>query len=71
MRATHGIELFYVFKTTPGGVQAEEADIRVADAMHAAWLRFAESGDPNGKGFRSGRRFPVRMTHILNSATGW
>ena len=49
--ATHGIELFYVFKTTPGGVQAEEADIRVADAMHGVWLRFAESGDPNGKGF--------------------
>ena len=49
--ATHGIELFYVFKTIPAGIQAEEADIRVADAMHAAWLRFAESGDPNGRGF--------------------
>lgn len=49
--ATHGIELFYVFKTIPGGVHPEEADIKVADALHAAWLRFAESGDPNGKGF--------------------
>jgi hypothetical protein len=47
----HGIELFYVFKTIPAGVQAEEADLKVADAMHAAWLRFSESGDPNGKGF--------------------
>jgi para-nitrobenzyl esterase len=48
--ATHGIELFYVFKTIPAGVQEEEADLKVADAMHAAWLRFSESGDPNGKG---------------------
>ena len=48
--ATHGVELFYVFKTIPPGVRAEEADIRVADAMHAAWLRFALSGDPNGEG---------------------
>ena len=49
--ATHGVELFYVFKTIPPGVRAEEADFRVADAMHGAWLRFAASGDPNGNGF--------------------
>ncbi|HMK39852.1 MAG TPA: carboxylesterase family protein [Bacteroidota bacterium] len=48
--ATHGVELFYVFKTIPPGVHADEADLRVADAMHAAWLRFARSGDPNGEG---------------------
>ena len=51
MGATHGVEIFYVFKTIPLGVGAEDADIRLADNMHGAWLRFAETGNPNGKGF--------------------
>ena len=50
MGATHGAELFYVFKTIPERVKPEEADLKVADAMHGAWLRFAASGDPNGGG---------------------
>jgi para-nitrobenzyl esterase len=50
MGATHGVELFYVFKTIPLGVGAEDADIRLADKMHGAWLHFAETGNPNGKG---------------------
>jgi carboxylesterase type B len=46
-------------------VQAEEADLKVADAMHAAWLRFAESGDPNGKGFPGWPAFsPANDTHF-------
>ena len=48
--ATHGIEIFYVFKTLPRGNWTDEADIAVSNAMHAAWLRFARSGNPNGKG---------------------
>jgi para-nitrobenzyl esterase len=51
--ATHGIELFYVFKTVPPGVHPGESDIALSDAMHAAWIRFAQSGDPNGNGFPS------------------
>ncbi len=48
--ATHGAELFYVFKTIPPGVRPDEADMSVAEAMHGAWLRFAATGDPNGGG---------------------
>ena len=50
MGATHGVELFYVFKTIPPGVSAGDADVGLADKMHGAWLRFAETGDPNGGG---------------------
>jgi para-nitrobenzyl esterase len=49
--ATHGVELFYVFKTIPAGVHPAEPDLALSNAMHAAWLRFAQSGDPNGNGF--------------------
>ena len=48
--ATHGIDIFYVFKTLPPGNWTDEADVAVSDAMHATWLRFATSGDPNGPG---------------------
>jgi len=47
MGATHGAEIFYVFKNLPsvaGGTRDEE----LSDAMQAAWLRFAKTGNPNG-----------------------
>ncbi|MBT3377427.1 MAG: carboxylesterase family protein [Lentisphaerae bacterium] len=47
MGATHGAEIMYVFRTLPRWLQAE-ADKAVAETMHAAWLRFAQTGDPNG-----------------------
>lgn len=47
MGATHGAEIFYVFKNLPPVAKAEK-DVAVSNAMHAAWLRFAETGDPNG-----------------------
>jgi para-nitrobenzyl esterase len=47
--ATHGIEIFYVFKTLrPFG--NEKADRDLAETMHRSWLRFARTGDPNGEG---------------------
>ncbi|MGK6320375.1 carboxylesterase/lipase family protein [Sphingomonas sp. DT-204] len=53
-RAPHGAEIFYVFKTlgrepgqplTPGA-----ADLRLADAIHARWVAFARTGNPNVEG---------------------
>ena len=49
MGATHGIDIFYVFKTLPPGNWTNEVDVAVSDTMHAAWLRFATTGDPNGQ----------------------
>ena len=46
--ATHGAEIFYVFKNIPKLVSPEQSDIALATAMHSAWVRFALRGDPNG-----------------------
>lgn len=46
--ATHGAEIFYVFKTLPS-VMGETRDEEVSETMHAAWLRFATTGNPNGE----------------------
>ncbi|HUI63463.1 MAG TPA: carboxylesterase/lipase family protein [Bacteroidota bacterium] len=46
--ATHGAELFYVFKNIPKLVSPEQSDLALANAMHAAWVRFAQQGNPNG-----------------------
>ena len=47
MGATHGAEVFYVFKTLPR-LGSDSTDAALSQAMHAAWLRFAKTGDPNG-----------------------
>ena len=50
----HGEEVCYVFNTlglAPTGQEAppfDSVDARVAEAMQAAWVRFAATGDPNG-----------------------
>jgi len=48
--ATHGAEIFYVFKTFPAATSPESQDYAVAAAMHGAWLRFAIAGNPNPDG---------------------
>lgn len=53
-RAPHGAEIFYVFKTLgrepdlplPPG----PADVQLADNIHARWVAFARSGNPNVAG---------------------
>ncbi|MBI3929023.1 MAG: carboxylesterase family protein [Armatimonadetes bacterium] len=49
MGATHGVDVLYVFRTLPPG-WTDEVDSRVSETMHAAWVRFANAGDPNGGG---------------------
>ncbi|MFQ5749863.1 MAG: carboxylesterase/lipase family protein [Planctomycetota bacterium] len=48
MGATHGAEIFYVFGNLLKGSWTEDADFALSRTMHAAWLRFARTGDPNG-----------------------
>lgn len=47
MGATHGAEIFYVFKNLPLYVR-DKKDQEVSETMHGAWLRFAKTGNPNG-----------------------
>ncbi|HEX4199226.1 MAG TPA: carboxylesterase family protein [Caulobacteraceae bacterium] len=55
-RAPHGGEIFYVFETLgqqPAGIGAfppTAADRKAAAEMHARWIAFARTGDPNGEG---------------------
>lgn len=49
----HGDEVPYAFDTldahaAAGGPRYDDADRALARTMHAAWLRFARDGDPNG-----------------------
>lgn len=52
----HGEEVQYVFNTLGLALPGQEAapfdgvDEDVAEAMQAAWVRFAATGDPNGEG---------------------
>jgi para-nitrobenzyl esterase len=45
--ATHGVELPYVFGTL---ADPPADDAALSDTMQAYWIRFAETGDPNGAG---------------------
>ena len=47
----HAIELRFVFGTL--GENASDAEQRVSDMMRAQWVKFAETGDPNGAGLPS------------------
>jgi para-nitrobenzyl esterase len=53
-RATHGAEIFYVFKTLGRepdvASKPQPADEELADRIHARWVAFAKSGNPNGIG---------------------
>ena len=49
--AAHTSEVPYVFDNTGGDAsQFEDIDRTVSGAMAAAWVRFAKTGDPNGRG---------------------
>lgn len=47
--AYHAAEIIYAFDNLEKSpLEWEDADRRVADAMSAYWINFAEAGDPNG-----------------------
>ncbi|HTY94125.1 MAG TPA: carboxylesterase family protein, partial [Steroidobacteraceae bacterium] len=53
LRAHHGLDVALVFNNVGAATTVGDALVQaqqVADAMSAAWLRFARTGDPNGPG---------------------
>jgi para-nitrobenzyl esterase len=75
----HASEIAYVFGTLGGGAKpATDEEIQLSELMQAAWVRFAQTGDPNGGGLtwpKYGKddpylRFEVKTTveHGLRTA---
>jgi para-nitrobenzyl esterase len=48
--AYHGAEIPYVFDTADVWLPADATDRSLTGAMLAYWIRFAQTGDPNGEG---------------------
>ncbi len=58
--ACHALEIAFVFDTLATGrgrpLGGDEAPQGLADAMHAAWVAFARTGDPGRPPYQSDRR---------------
>ncbi|MBD3291418.1 MAG: carboxylesterase family protein [Armatimonadia bacterium] len=48
--AFHGLEIAYIFGVGKVERMLGETDRALSEAMRATWVRFAETGDPNGEG---------------------
>jgi para-nitrobenzyl esterase len=78
----HGDEVPYAFDTldahaAAGGPRYDDADRALARTMHAAWLRFARDGDPNGGDLPHWPRYDARTDPHLElgdrvaTGSGW
>jgi len=66
--APHGGEVPYVFEafgTGPGQPAPTDADRAMAARVHAYWVNFARTGDPNGAGAPSWPRFTPQAQTLL------
>jgi carboxylesterase type B len=63
----HGDEVPFVFGTGA----FDEADRAVSDAMMAAWVQFAATGDPNGPGVPAWAPFDPTRDNYLTFASGF
>ncbi len=48
--AFHGSEIAYVFGTLGTRQPPTDDEVRLSERMQSAWVRFAQTGDPNGQG---------------------
>ena len=73
--AAHGSEIPYVFNTLGAGggggfggppSQPTDEDRKVAQTIHAYWVNFAKTGNPNGPGLTNWPRYDVQKDVIFD-----
>jgi para-nitrobenzyl esterase len=72
LRAHHGLDVALVFNNVTAATTVGDAVVeaqQVADAMSAAWLRFARTGNPNGPGLAYWPAFDPQLqpTMVFNA----
>jgi para-nitrobenzyl esterase len=67
LRATHGVELPYVFgDLDPDAASWSSSDMELAATIQQYWTNFAKTGDPNGAGLPRWATFDRKQAKVMN-----
>ncbi|MFP5230143.1 MAG: carboxylesterase/lipase family protein [Acidobacteriota bacterium] len=66
--AFHATEIPFVFDTVKDkyGAALTDADEKAAQAMHAYWVNFVKTGDPNGTGLPNWPKYSAATDELMN-----
>lgn len=69
--ALHATEIPFVFDTVKNkyGADLTDADEKAAQAMHAYWVNFAKTGDPNGMGLPNWPKYSASTDQLMDFTT--
>ncbi len=69
--ACHSLELPFVFDTldTARDLVSADAPTALANALHSAWIRFANTGNPNGDNLPNWPRYDTTTRSVMSLNT--